>query len=193
MKAGYILSFAAGVAVGVLAGAKLSGKRYKTQIEEEIASVKEALGRKKPDISRFAPKNEEKASRTSKTPFRYSATGSAQSEEDRVLVKAQIEKAKSEPYVVSPDEFGVDDRYDQITLFYYADNTLADEDDHVMDEEEIERTIGSDSLTRFGEYEDDTVFVRNDALKCEYEILLNQRTYFDVVKERPYLNGRDDE
>ena len=78
-------------------------------------------------------------------------------------------------------------------MVYYADNTLADEDDRVMDEEEIERVVGMDSLTRFGEYEDDTVFVRNDALKCEYEIMLDQRTYFEVVKERPYLNGRDDE
>lgn len=192
MKAGYILSFIAGAALGALAGAKLMEKRCEAQIQEEIASVKEALGRKKPDISRFAPKKE-KTPPGSQRRVRYTATGSAQSEEERVMVKAQIEKTKSEPYVISPDEYGDDNGYEQISLVYYADNTLADEDDRVMDEEEIERVVGMDSLTRFGEYEDDTVFVRNDALKCEYEIMLDQRTYFEVVKERPYLNGRDDE
>lgn len=192
MKAGYILSFAVGAALGVLAGVKLSEKRYEARIQEEIASVKEALGRKKPDISRFAPKKEKPASGEQKR-FRYTASGSAQSEEERVMVRAEIEKAKSEPYVISPNEYEADNGYEQISLTYYADNTLADEDDHVMDEEEIERTVGADSLTRFGEYEDDTVFVRNDALQCEYEIMLDERTYFEVVKERPYLDRRDDE
>ena len=44
----------------------------------------------------------------------------------------------------------------------YADNTLADDVDRVMDEVYIERAVGMDSLTRFGEYEPDSVFVRND-------------------------------
>ena len=56
-----------------------------------------------------------------------------------------------------------------------------------MDEDEIEETIGKDSLTHFGEYEDDSVFVRNDRLKVDYEILMDQRGYADVLREKPYL------
>ena len=37
--------------------------------------------------------------------------------------------------------------------------------------------VGMESLTHFGEYEDDSVFVRNDRLKCDYEILMDERTY----------------
>ena len=48
-------------------------------------------------------------------------------------------------------------------------------------------TIGKDSLTHFGEYEDDSVFVRNDRLKADYEILMDQRTYAEVLQEKPYL------
>ena len=117
---------------------------------------------------------------------------SKQSEEERVIVETKIGEAKKGPYVISPDEFGEDQEYEQISLIYYADNTLADDEDMVMDEEEIERTVGMDSLTRFGEYEPDSVFVRNDELKTEYEILLDQRPYFEVLKEKPYLR-RDDE
>ena len=209
MKAGYIFSFIAGAAIGVVAGFKLSETKYQAKIQEEIASVKEAFRNRKVDISKFAPKESKKVDdfldEVSKKVFKkpeqevrkvpYSTmykAPSKQSEEERVIVETKIGEAKKGPYVISPDEFGEDQEYEQISLIYYADNTLADDEDMVMDEEEIERTVGMDSLTRFGEYEPDSVFVRNDELKTEYEILLDQRPYFEVLKEKPYLR-RDDE
>ena len=205
MKAGYIFSFIAGAAIGVVAGFKLSETKYQAKIQEEIASVKEAFRNKKVDISKFAPKESKKVDEVSKKVFKkpeqevrkvpYATMykePSKQTEEERVIVETKIGEAKKGPYVISPDEFGEDQEYEQISLIYYADNTLADDEDMVMDEEEIERTVGMDSLTRFGEYEPDSVFVRNDELKTEYEILLDQRPYFEVLKEKPYLR-RDDE
>ena len=46
----------------------------------------------------------------------------------------------------------------------------------------MDEIVGEESLNHFGEYEDDSVFVRSDRLKCDYEILLDQRNYSDVVK-----------
>lgn len=205
MKAGYIFSFIAGAAIGLVAGFKLSETKYQAKIQEEIASVKEAFRNRKVDISKFAPKESKKVDEVSKKVFKkpeqevrkvpYATMykePSKQSEEERVIVETKIGEAKKGPYVISPDEFGEDQEYEQISLIYYADNTLADDEDMVMDEEEIERTVGMDSLTRFGEYEPDSVFVRNDELKTEYEILLDQRPYFEVLKEKPHLR-RDDE
>ena len=60
----------------------------------------------------------------------------------------------------------------------------ADENDEVI--EDVEDAVGIDSLNHFGEYEDDSVFVRNDARKCDYEILLDQRTYSEVVEDMPH-------
>ena len=84
------------------------------------------------------------------------------------------------PYVISPDEFGEmeDEDYDKVSFTYYADGVLADEYDEIV--ENIDEIIGEESLTHFGEYEDDSVFVRNDKLKCDYEILLDQRNYSDI-------------
>lgn len=195
MKAGYIFSFIAGAAIGVVAGFKLSETKYQTKIQEEIASVKEAFRNRKVDISKFAPKVEREPERKEVRKVPYATMYKEpfkQTEEERVIVETKIGEAKKGPYVISPDEFGEDQEYEQISLIYYADNTLADDEDMVMDEEEIERTVGMDSLTRFGEYEPDSVFVRNDELKTEYEILLDQRPYFEVLKEKPYLR-RDDE
>lgn len=205
MKAGYIFSFVAGAAIGLIAGFKLSETKYQAKIQEEIASVKEAFRNKRVDISKFAPKESKKVDEVSKKVFKkpeqevrkvpYATMykePSKQTKEERVIVETKIGEAKKGPYVISPDEFGEDQEYEQISLIYYADNTLADDEDMVMDEAEIERTVGMDSLTRFGEYEPDSVFVRNDELKTEYEILLDQRPYFEVLKEKPYLR-RDDE
>ena len=88
------------------------------------------------------------------------------------------------PYVISPDEFGEFEDYERISLSYYADQILADEDDEKV--EDVDNVVGLESLIHFGEFEDDSVFVRNDRLKCDYEILLDQRTYSDIIRQRPH-------
>ena len=72
-------------------------------------------------------------------------------------------------------------------MLYYADQILAGEDDEKV--EDVDNVVGLESLTHFGEFEDDSVFVRNDRLKCDYEILLDQRTYSDVIKQRPHSSS----
>ena len=83
------------------------------------------------------------------------------------------------PYVIRPDEFDTED-YDIITLRYYNDDvvTMANTG-RVLTEDEIEECVGLDSLTHFGEYEEDSVFVRNDNLKIDYEILRDEDDYYD--------------
>ena len=84
----------------------------------------------------------------------------------------------SGPYVISPDDFDDNDDYEVVSLVYYSDGVLADEDDNVI--EDVEGMVGEDSLNHFGEYEDDSVFVRNDERKTDYEILLDSRNFADI-------------
>jgi hypothetical protein len=114
----------------------------------------------------------------------YSDTDSLS--EDSNVSEEEVDEnmINDKPYVISPDEFGEFYDYEKISLTYYADQVLADEDDELV--EDIEETVGFESLNAFGEYEDDSVFVRNDRLKCDYEILLDQRKYSDVIKRRPH-------
>lgn len=86
---------------------------------------------------------------------------------------------KPKPYVISPEEFGEND-YETVSLTFYADKILTDSDDVPV--EDIDNVVGHDSLTHFGEYEDDSVFVRNDYLKQDFEILLDHREYLDIIK-----------
>lgn len=87
-------------------------------------------------------------------------------------------KIDKKPYVIPPNDFGNIDEYDTDTLVYYADNILADDDGELI--EDVESTVGFDALASFGKYgEDDAVYVRNEQLKCDYEILLDKKRFME--------------
>lgn len=170
------VSFAAGGAVGFVAANKLMKDKYEQLVQDEIDSVKAAFRKEHPLPDKKPPKPTEKER---KAYSQYAANLGYTEEKKPAPIQA--------PHVISPDEFGDQDGYDEISLTYYSDGTVTDDNDRAMDGDEIEETIGKDSLTHFGEYEDDSVFVRNDRLKVDYEILMDQRSYADVLREKPYL------
>jgi hypothetical protein len=98
--------------------------------------------------------------------------------------KQKQEIAVDRPYVIQPSDFGEFDYYEKISLTYTADGVLLDDMNEIVDD--IEETVGEDSLEHFGEYEDDSVYVRNDAKKCDYEILLDQRNYQEIFETHPH-------
>lgn len=100
------------------------------------------------------------------------------SEEAEATIKVILPKEYTKPYVISPDEFG---EFGGMTasLTLYADGILADEDDEIITDPE--NVIG-DALDHFGEYEDDAVHVRDEAIECDYEILRSEKTFDEVIK-----------
>lgn len=98
--------------------------------------------------------------------------------------KQKQEIAVDRPYVIQPSDFGEFDDYEKISLTYTADGVLLDDMNEIVDD--IEETVGEDSLEHFGEYEDDSVYARNDAKKCDYEILLDQRNYQEIFETHPH-------
>ena len=98
--------------------------------------------------------------------------------------KQKQEIAVDRPYVIQPSDFGEFDDYEKISLTYTADGVLLDDMNEIVDD--IEETVGEDSLEHFGEYEDDSVYVRNDSKKCDYEILLDQRNYQEIFEIQPH-------
>lgn len=84
---------------------------------------------------------------------------------------------QNKPYTISPEEFVQDKReYDKITLEYYDDGFLVEEvsGDIVND---ISTAVGYESLNKFGEYEEDVAYVRNDVFETDYEIIRQHCDY----------------
>lgn len=196
------MMFIFGAAVGSVVTWQYTKKKYEQIAQEEINSVKETFSKLKVknkdneseennnvrtivERAKDKPSIVEYAAKLRKQGYtNYSNTDSLS--EDSNVSEEEVDEnmINDKPYVISPDEFGEFDDYDTISLTYYADQVLADDDDELV--EDIEETVGFESLNAFGEYEDDSVFVRNDRLKCDYEILLDQRKYSDVIKRKPH-------
>lgn len=206
--------FIGGVAVGVLASSEYFRRMYSAIAEEEIASVKAEYGRlraamlagnddqtevnEEDDSNPDQPLDPEKAADVLAYAASLAQNGYAgdidYSSMSRVspserMIQEEIEAVEDqeeipdEPKVISPDEFGELLHYKQINLTYYEDGVLVDElGDPVVN---IDETIGPNALNTFGEYEEDSVHVRNDRLRCEYEIIKDPRLYSDVLRTQP--------
>lgn len=186
MKNGlYLAAFAAGVAVGAIVAWRCAQKKYEKISQEEIESVKKAFGSWRNE--RHSKSGEETPRGLNKGLWdKPSLEEAVALMRERGYVEEEADNSEAEtgfqPYVITPEEFGAFDDYEQISLTWYADGILADDGDEVVDD--VEDIVG-DALEHFGEYEDEAVFVRCDERKCDYEILLDQRSYADVVGDKP--------
>lgn len=88
------------------------------------------------------------------------------------------------PVVVSPEELEDEPDYEWRDITVYADDVVCDDNDDKLDD--VENVIGADSLNHFGEYTEHVVYVRNDRLKCYFEISKDARTYEEVLESAPY-------
>ena len=188
-----VLTFILGAAGGSFVTYKLLKNKYEEIAQEEIDSVKETYrnsqGECMPNPEIEEQKEVAKKSMDKPDIMEYSKKikdcnySDYSKTEHNKPEECPEEKDTSDPYVISPDEFGEDDTYDRINLTYYADGVLADENDEEV--ENVDGTVGLDSLETFGTYEDDSVHVNNDRLRAYYEILRDERNYEDVMAGRP--------
>ena len=94
------------------------------------------------------------------------------------------------PYVIAPEDFCGIPGYSGEPLDYFADGVLADGWGVKLD---IEETIGEDAIDHFGEYNNDVVYVRNEAKEIDYEVTRDPRTYEEALRTNPNpYYGNDD-
>lgn len=183
-----VIIFVAGAAVGSAVTYKIVKTKYERILQEEIDDVKATYANREitlKDIADVASKNGIDMD-VDITP----------SEEDRSEYESIIEKAnylgyvteklsndKEEPdmvkpYVISPGEVGECD-YPVMSLTYYeGDGVLTDSFDKII--RNVDEIVGEDFADHFGEYEDDSVFVRNEEQEVDYEILKDYRSYSEI-------------
>jgi hypothetical protein len=170
MKAVHAVVYAVGVLSGAAAGWYYTKKKYESILDEGIQSVKEIYSNRA-----YVEATPEEVESYVELTREYHPVEDI-SEPKKTL---GVEK----PYVITPDEFGEMYDYEMVSLVYYEDQVLADDFGNLIDD--VEEMIGFESLTHFGEYEDDSVFVRNDAKMCDFEILKDIRTYEEAMKAAP--------
>lgn len=197
-----VLVFTVGAAVGSAVTWKVMKTRYERIVQEEIESIKDAfsdLPTTPKEASEGDSEDDESQPKTKTKQINWEELEDLDEEEedftadDRMKYAHIANKYASEkggandmatdgardPYVIAPYDFGELDGYDQIELTYYeGDDTLEDEEYNVITNRN--ELIGAESLFTFGEYEEDAVFVRNERLKADFQILKDYRSYAEA-------------
>ena len=184
-----VLLFATGAVVGSLVTWRIFKSRYEIvddvekkidetedESEEEDPEVLESkMNYKKPPLKDYVKMVET---------YGYKPKTHMEEVEEELANGEQGDEDIYEPFIIRPEEYGELHAYETLSLNYYADGVLTDDLDNPI--EDVESLVPADFADHFGEYDDNAVFVRNDNLECDYEILRDLRKFTDVVGEDPY-------
>lgn len=167
-----VIAFIFGAGVGSYTTYQLVKKKFADIAQEEIDSIKDLYSRKK--------------AREEKSENKSEIAAKAREKADIIEYAKKIHEEKYTPdepeesvdyAIIAESEFGEQDDYDCITLTYYADGVLTDDEDDVMTD--YEHIVGN--FEDYYEKDSDVVYVRNDARRVYYEIVRDDRDYREVV------------
>lgn len=112
----------------------------------------------------------------------------AEEDEDPDILDTTPEYNAPPPYVLETDDtssaawkFTNEERYfDKVTLFLYDDGVLCSDQNEIITN--IGATIGHEALDRIGEYEPDVVYVRNEQISTDYEVIRQYRDFASMTR-----------
>lgn len=173
-----LIIFTFGVVCGATGAYFYLKDKFQQYADEEIKSVKEIYKRteesnnisEKPDLDTLVKKVRENG---------YKDYSTKVEKEPDTVHKVFNE----EPYIISYDEYGKEEDYDQEALMWYADGVLAyEKDDELIDD--VGDIIGDIDLNNIL---NETVYIRNDVAKTDYEIIKDpEHTYEEMTGNKPH-------
>ena len=178
-----ILYFSLGAAIGSGIAWYFTKRYYKQMLTDVMEDVDEY----KEDVEKEVFGEYEYNKRVYKKRIDTLGYGNVVNDEDTYIkdeVEEELETTNpfpgervNTPYVIGPDDYHEDESgvFDKETTTYYEGNdVLVTESDEVL---EINDTIGRESLQHFGDYESDTVYVRNERLGMDFEVVYSEGCY----------------
>lgn len=177
------LIFALGAAVGSAVTWRLLKTKYEQIVQEEIDSFKAKMAEKH-KVEADEP-DKDQPTTVDTTREQYEKLASTYSNE-----KGGSGSMKSHITILDPNEFAEDEDYETETLILWSDGILSDDRGNMVDD--IDDLVGADFEDHFGEYEDFSIYVRNEKYKCEYEIVKDLRKYDNVfINDEPDLTDEE--
>ena len=199
-KLSSVIIFCGGVFIGGFLTWDFFKTKYEKIADEEIASVKETFEHREPRPDKNY--NVEEVPKVNDTYINVSP-GVAEriiqiidSNGYRNYSNTAIETDKKggtadmelkQPYVITPEQYEDNVDYTKVSLTWYNDEVLEDDWGNVLDPDDV---IGSEALKTFGQYEKDSVFVRDDDEQIDYEVLLDTRSYKETYGHDPVEAGQ---
>lgn len=199
-KLSSVIIFCGGVFIGGLLTWDFFKTKYEKIADEEIASVKETFEHREP-----RPDKNYKVEEALKGNDAYINVSPGVAERIIKIIDSNgyrnysntaIETNKKggtadmelkQPYVITPEQYEDNVDYTKVSLTWYNDEVLEDDWGNVLNPDDV---IGRDALKTFGQYEKDSVFVRDDDEQIDYEVLLDTRSYKETYGHDPVEAGK---
>lgn len=163
-----VASFIFGVVIGYGAAYSYTKKMCDQKTKEAVESVKRA----------YKPARQAEIISTAEQP-------SAKEPEENHEREEEVVVAHREPYEISPQEFGSRKGYDYKQLIACADGVITSEDGEIVNGE----LLGDDIDEIIVEADGETVYIRNDMVKCDFEVVMDERAYEEI----PFIEPLDPE
>lgn len=184
-----VVMFAVGAAIGSAVTWKFVKTKYEQIAQEEIDSVKETYS-KRAESEEQLEKLENGLKKTiDNMQKQIDAYEHADLVRDAGYTNYAITERKvidvDRPYRIDQDEYDTLDDYESEELLYYSDGVLADYYGDIVDD--VDDMVGLDNLKILMEDDDvDSVYIRNDSRRFDYEVLLDLRPYSEVHPNSPH-------
>ena len=180
-----LLIFAAGAVAGTVAGIGISKRHFEAIAAQEINEVRDYYRKANKELEEQKEEQKEEQENTKKEEIveetieeynniikygNYVTTEEIDDEED--------DYSDDEPYIIDPSEFGNNGNYATQTCTYFADGVLVDDVDEVI--EDPEKLVGNLHVDIFRDFDATSVYVRNDWMKMDFEILKDDWFWSDL-------------
>lgn len=172
-----ILYFSLGAAVGAVSAWFITKKYYEKRFAEDVDAIRDDYA-KEYTREKVEDKVKDLGYISDEETVKIIPVDEEDYNEDGTK-KDDVNPAPGEsvpyPYTIGPDQYYDEQLFDKMTLTYYEENDalISDEEESL----EINDFIGRESLDKFGEYESDTVFVRNEKMGTDFEVVLVHGAY----------------
>ena len=176
------LIFVSGVAIGVGVSWIYHKNKYEQLVEEEVESIREHMNVDKKPHADLRKEKEERQQ---------------EPEDNKQAVKDYHKVIKDNDYdpleperdifVVTPEDFASIPGYDADSLYYYDNDVISNDDEVEVDN--VEDILGMSTLevrAHFGEFDENAVYIRNNLLHTDYEVLRN----FEDFVPNPHLSSK---
>lgn len=180
----------AGLVVGAGGGSYLTYRmlkdNYEQQTEEEVAQIRaELLEQSKQYREEKAKKEAEKKPETS--PEYNGALDAmkkygAQDDAKQVL-KAEKEPDYPDPYMIPVQTYVLPGNpHTRMGITITSDGKYCDDDHRIISKEDVIKYVGPNIDEYLDESDDDVVYIRNERMKSDYEVLRDPRSYEAIIR-----------
>ena len=180
--------FAVGAAIGSAVTYKYLKTKYDDILNEELESMREYYAEKYDDKDDDDAEEEQEVETEPvesdvMNDIRRSYAAIAKSSGYIDSAAAQKIEDVDKPYAIDADDYGEYEDYELVNLTYFSDKILADDNGEIIDG--VDDVVGANFYDLFPD-DEDTLFIRNDKIMCDFEILKEYRTYDEVFYDSPH-------